>query len=390
MIWNVLKVLWNDRKSYMGIFVEQIVVFVVLMLCVVSVATVLEQYYAPGMLDTQNTVGFGYIISDVSSETENLKREDVRTIVETVIANIKKLPYVEEITSSKGVVPYMRSHAWYDSVRVDGKTLLVNWRASDEAGAKVFHPDIVEGDWLTGDVLEDGSFTCVVTSQLVDNLKWGQALGRKIIYEGKTFTVIGILSGIKHAAFELSEPTGIVDLNKISNNHRYGEFCARVQPGKEKDFTLAYYKEFNRLLPMKNVQAYVAEMQKAKKQFMSMLTINLYLQAIPTLFLLFFAFIGTLGLFLQHTETRVHEFAVRLSVGSTTRNLLTLVILESIVVTLLASIPGVLLSFFIYDYTVIEVTGIAVTLGVMLLFSVLSAWFPAYKVTKINPAVALK
>ena len=58
--------------------------------------------------------------------------------------------------------------------------------------------------------------------------------------------------------------------------------------------------------------------------------------------------------------------------------------------TLLASIPGVLLSFFIYDYIMIEVTGIAVTLVIMLFFSVLSAWFPAYKVTKINPAIALK
>ena len=390
MIRNLLKVLWNDRKSYLGIFVEQVVVFVVLMVGVVSVVTVFKQYCAPGMLDTENTVGFGYMLSNTSSGTENLKWEDMKAIAETVVANIKELPYVEEVTWSCGMIPYMRSQALHDSIRIDGKTLFVNWRASDGAGAKVFRPDIIEGDWLTNSVLEDGSFTCVVTKQLVDDLKWEQALGRKIVYEGKTFTVVGVLSGIKHAAFELSEPTVIVDLNRISSIGSFREFCARVQPGKEMDFILAYYKEFNRLLPMKNVQAYAAVMQKAKKQFMSMLTINLYLQAIPTLFLLFFAFIGTFGLFLQHTETRVHEFAVRLSVGATTRNLLTFVILESTVVTLLASIPGVLLSFFIYDYTMIEVTGIAVTLVIMLFFSVLSAWFPAYKVTKINPAIALK
>ena len=41
----------------------------------------------------------------------------------------------------------------------------------------MFCPDVVEGKWLADARLEDGSFACVVTKQLVDELQWTQAIG---------------------------------------------------------------------------------------------------------------------------------------------------------------------------------------------------------------------
>lgn len=74
-------------------------------------------------------------------------------------------------------------------------------------------------------------------------------------------------------------------------------------------------------------------------------------------FCLFSHFIGTFGLFMQNSERRVREFALRLAVGATHRKLLVFVMLESFVVTLLACVPGVLLSMFIYEYTLPEWIG---------------------------------
>ena len=385
MIRNILKMIWNNWKAYVGILAEQTVVFVILMLCVVSMVMAIKRYHEPGVLDTKNTVCFGYMISKMDSETEK-----AGTVLHSVVGNLEKLPYVEEITWSLGMIPYMRPMALYDSVRIDGKAVRVNFKGSDKAAEKVFNPEIVEGGWLTGDVLEDGSSSCVVTRQLVDNLGWSQAVGRKIIFQDMNFTIVGVVSGVKHDAFEASDPTVVIDMGNKSSNDWFCELCARVTPGREKDFILAYYNEFNRLLPTSGIQAFASEMQQAKKHNMSETTINLYLQAIPTLFLLIFAFIGTFGLFIQHMGVREHEFAVRLSVGSTKRKLLTQVVMESVMVTIVACLPGIGLSFFIYDYTGVEITGIVMTLGVMFFFSVLSAWFPACKVTKINPAIVLK
>ena len=66
-----------------------------------------------------------------------------------------------------------------------------------------------------------------------------------------------------------------------------------------------------------------------------------------------------------------------------------MVISESVSITLLASVPGLLLSLFIYDLTPVHLSAIGITLGIMLLFSVFSAWYPAYKAPGMDPAAAL-
>ena len=103
-----------------------------------------------------------------------------------------------------------------------------------------------------------------------------------------------------------------------------------------------------------------------------------------------FCVVGMFGLFMQNSERRAREYALRLAVGATPRRLLEFVMLESVVVTLLACLPGGLLSVFIYEYTLPEWIGVCVTILIMVVFSMLSTWYPAYRVTKVNPAETLK
>jgi ABC-type lipoprotein release transport system permease subunit len=50
-----------------------------------------------------------------------------------------------------------------------------------------------------------------------------------------------------------------------------------------------------------------------------------------------------------------------------------------------------LLSPLIYDYTsAADWAAILITVGLMLLFSAISAWYPAWKVSRVNPAEALQ
>ena len=66
-----------------------------------------------------------------------------------------------------------------------------------------------------------------------------------------------------------------------------------------------------------------------------------------------------------------------------------MVMTESVVLTLLAAIPGLVLAGFIYSWDGVVVIGVGATLAVMLLFSVFSAWYPAWKVSRVSPAEAL-
>ena len=378
MIRHVFKIVRNSWKIFCGIFIEQAVVFVVLMLVVVSVFGILYKIYSPGLLNTDNSVCFGYMLSEINDNTGEVDKR-----VDILIDNLKKLDCVVGI-------PYMRTNAWYDSVRIDGKIYRVNYKGAEEEAYKVFCPDVVEGKWLTDDRLEDGSFACVVTKQLVDELQWSQAIGHKFFMGRNDLTVVGVISGIKHQVLLASEPTVIMPCNAMGYNNMFRELCARVYPGREKEFIMAYYKEFQRLIPVQEAQPFAMDMKFAKGASYNTALVYIMLQAVPTIFLFVFAFIGTFGLFMQNSERRAREYALRLALGATPRRLLEFVMLESVVVTLLACLPGVLLSVFIYEYTLPEWIGVCVTILVMVVFSMLSTWYPAYRVTKVNPAVTLK
>lgn len=386
MIGHVFKIVRNSWKSFCGIFIEQMVVCVVLMLVVVSVCVTLSKMYAPGLLDTDNTVCFGFVLED-----ESCDKEEIGKCIDLVADNLKKLDYMVGITRSVAMTPYVGNYARYDdSVRVEGKMYRVNYKGADEEAYKVFCPEIVQGEWLSDNKLEDGSFTCVVTQQLVDELKWTQTLGRKLFVKGNNFTVVGVISGIKHKVLLPAEPAVIVPCCVIKYDDVFRELCARVEPGKEKEFIMAYYKEFQRLIPNKEVQPFAIDMEFAKRGTCNVTFVNIMLQSVPTIFLFVFAFIGTFGLFMQYSEKRAREYALRLAVGATPHRLLVFVMLESVVITLLACLPGIVLSMFIYEYSLPEWMGVGLTVFVMLVFSVLSTWYPAYQVTKVNPAVTLK
>lgn len=123
---------------------------------------------------------------------------------------------------------------------------------------------------------------------------------------------------------------------------------------------------------------------------MSDVVSDIAMQVIPTLFLLFFTFIGTLGLSLLNSKKRKIEFATRLVVGSTKCNLLFFVFWENLILTIFASLPGIVLALFVYEWTIVHVMAFVITFLIMILFSMFSAWYPAYRVSRLNPVDAMR
>ncbi|MDR1092306.1 MAG: hypothetical protein LBL79_14655, partial [Prevotella sp.] len=69
MIIQIFKLLWARRKDYIWIFLEQILVFIVLLYCFVQVFVKLEQYLDPGNLSVKN-VSMVAIIPDNNGMTQ--------------------------------------------------------------------------------------------------------------------------------------------------------------------------------------------------------------------------------------------------------------------------------------------------------------------------------
>jgi ABC-type antimicrobial peptide transport system permease subunit len=391
---QALKMVWNQRRSYYGIFTEQVLVAVILMLSVVSVSEAIKKYKTPGMLNVENTYMIGYMFgAGVQPDVMKNTGQSMNVIIE----NLRKLPYVTAITKGYNLTPYMKNDEYYyyvsDSISIDDKRFRCVIKVSDEFAASILNPDMEEGVWIENHALPDGSIPAVITRQFADKAGWSSSIGKKINSRSSTtYTVVGVVSGLKQEPF-MPSPVAIVTpyyLLEKNSNAFLSENMAKIKAGMEKEFIATFNNEFKRLISDKNVEPLINDMQSLKSIWMSSSILPVALQGIPTLFLFIFAFIGTFGLYWMSAQKRLKEFALRIALGSTKSRLIRVVTSESLLITCLAVLPALLLSFFIYEYTAVHVVAIGATIGVMLLFSAISAWYPAWKVSRVNPAEALQ
>ena len=249
MIRHILKILWYNRRKYTGVLIEQVLIFIILMVSLVSLFEAISKYREPGLLNTDNVILFGYMLHG-GGGGQGMSREEqseVARCMDVIIEKMRKEPFVEAITESVGLAPYLRSHRYYvemygDTVRADGKAVGVIVRFADKAAEKVFNLELEEGTWIIEGTLEDGSYPAIVSRQLMDKLGWHDAMGRKL-QMGNTFTVVGIIAGIKQSVFADS-PESIIVPKEIVSRYGYNECCAKIKPGFEDEFHACFSREF--------------------------------------------------------------------------------------------------------------------------------------------------
>ena len=190
---------------------------------------------------------------------------------------------------------------------------------------------------------------------------------------------------MKHAVFEPSSEAILFPFEHLP----FMECVAKVKKGHEADFYNACDKEFKRAGLNNDVELFVFPMEEWKAFSMVGTMLSVAAQAVPAFFLFIFAFIGTFGLFWLQSKKRLKEYALQLALGATRRDLMKMVLGESLLISVMASIPSVLLAFFIYDFTVENITAVVTTILLMCLFSLFSAWYPAYRISRVNPAEVL-
>ncbi|MGL5683362.1 MAG: ABC transporter permease [Marinifilaceae bacterium] len=388
MVKHTFKILWNGRSHFISIFIEQLLVFIILMLCVVSVSESIYQYSRPGLPDTEDVVSFGYMYRQ--GQLDKASKEQLAQSMDAITSVLKQNPNVISVFEGDAITPYMRPDQYYpkDSVSIGNKKILVNIKSSDENGLNVLKFVLKEGEWLP--TRPDGYMPVVITQDLADQVDWDRSVGKKITTKFGEFVVVGVIEGMRNDAFTEPHPTIIFPMS-ISNS-RYSffrQFCARVKPGYKAEFSGNYYKEFKRLVSIPNIEPLIHDMSTAKKTAMLEVITSITFKTIPTVFLLIFAFVGTFGLFWLYSQKRTSEFALRMALGSTRSQLTRMVMIESLTVTITATIPGLLLAIFIYKFTSVTYIGITMTFIIMILFSAVSTWYPAYSVSKIKPAEAL-
>ena len=63
MLKHIFIMLWNQKKKYTALVFEQVLVFIAVILSLAIAFDTVKSARTPGMLDTDNVMNFGYMIS---------------------------------------------------------------------------------------------------------------------------------------------------------------------------------------------------------------------------------------------------------------------------------------------------------------------------------------
>ncbi|MFV0537846.1 MAG: ABC transporter permease [Dysgonomonas sp.] len=398
MINQTLKLLWNRRKEYIWIFLEQILVFIVLLYCFVQIFIRLEQYSDPGNLSIKNVSMVG-IVPDSNGMTED-DWNDFASKSKMIIERMQSSPYVATIYKGFCSVPLNRSASnnFQDSLTYNGQKYKFYIKTSDDKFPIVFKPQMISGTWLKDEAFADGVYPAVVTKNLVEKLEINEPIGVKLNYQGRDFKIIGVTYDFKTRIYDRATPTAIFAASAFTgtNFERNAETAILIKDGQMKNFVNLFWKEAIATFPGKAHQPFAADMEELNKDINIETYLILLITIIPTLFLIVFAFLGTFSLMYRQSKKSIGEYGLRMALGSTRNNLQKFVFAQSCLLSTIAITIGCLISINLYLVVFPEISikifalGVLTTIILMILFAIISVWYPAHTASKTQPAIALK
>jgi predicted permease len=216
-------------------------------------------------------------------------------------------------------------------------------------------------------------------------------LGRRVTARGSQYAVIGVVRNSLYNAF--GEPaTPIIYFSWRDRPFAIGEIHLRARAGSE----AAIAPEVRRIvrdldpeLPLYDVRT-LSDHIEANLIFRR-IPARMFMVLGPLLLLL--AAIGIYAVVAYSVSLRTTEIGVRLALGATARRLIGQVVIEHLLVVLGGAVVGWLLAFavvvaiFSAPIDLVVFTGVPV---VLLLAALVATWWPARRVTRVDPILALR
>jgi len=378
---------WTRRRKLAWVFIEQALVFAVMLFCFTNLTEKIVVHFAKGDVNVDNVYAINYHKTDGSANGE---KEANEAMFHNIVESMKEWESVELTSVSSSAIPIMGGID-SDTISFKNSRYRVSLRYCDENFYRMFSPVLSEGEWFRDADASSENPPALVTQRLVDDFGLtGSAIGQTVDFDGRTFRIIGVVEAFKERTSGEQLSALFLPISLTSGR----EYAVKYRQGMGSDFSKAFIAEFYRNFPRDRFNPESIDLNNLSKQVgLLESSIQFYAFGIPTAFLLIFAFMGTFGVIWTQSKKRMCEFGLRIAFGCTPTRLMFSFIFENLILTTIAMSPGLIVVANLYAYAPqgwewMAAVGAAIVL--MWLFSVISAWYPARQAAKVQPVEALK
>lgn len=414
---QLLKQIWNERRSNGWLWTELLIVFVVLWFVVDWTYVTARTYYEPVGFDITDTYYLELSLKNNKSDSYIPKDKKSTTLGQdiTELTNrLRRLPEVEAVSVSSNARPYIGSNSGM-MLRID--TIVRNplRRPMTPDFFQVFRYQSADGRGYQPLVQALKNGNVVVSENLwPDDFKGDRTLlGREVVNvddSTEVFKIGGVSTKVRYndfwpnysdryiaIAFPEKEMAGLNGEFYPSNI----EVCLRVKPGTAKDFPEHLMNLSSSQLSVGNLFILkVHDYENIRNDFQQGSYNQVQVRFWMMGFLLMNILLGIVGTFWFRTQHRRSELALRVAVGSSRMQLWNRLNSEGLMLLSLAALPAAVICYNIGHLDLTDgymewgiarfLITFAISYFLMALMILAGIWFPARQAVRIQPAEALR
>jgi putative ABC transport system permease protein len=420
MFEQIIKVIWNQRAGNAWIWAEILLVSICLWYIVDDLYTRVSLYVSPIGYDISNVYVVDLRLITAENEQYRPQQEYGSLLGEdllTVLSRIRAYPGVEEVGISVASLPYTYTRNYSSMQRINyetGDTLPSGYMRSYFGTAgymRVFRYATPDGNTaiLPGNLQPNRR---IITSDAIEKMfPEGDATGKLISYNQDSAGVYvgGVMNRIRFGDFDTYTPTQINLLDDNTAANALNEFIfqsvdvtLRTSPSAGKDFVANFRKEMREQIRYHNIYMLnIRSFDDIRTRYIRADVDETKMYLAGVFFLLINIFLGIVGTFFFRTQHRLGEMGLRIALGSTTRNLRSLLIGEGLLILLFAFVPAsiIALNLGLQEIPNVEIMPFTavrfflcqgITFALIALMITIGIWFPSRKVIALQPAEALR
>ncbi len=381
-------IMHNRMRSFLtvlGVIIGVMAIIALITIVDGATAEVMEQFEALG-------TGKLTVSANGTALKPGLSQSDIETLKQ--LDNVAGVsPSISKTVSAK------RGSAWSDDVSLEGRdhTYFMQGQSMVSRGRGLNYLDMQDRTWV-----------CVINEEMAQNLFFGvDPIGREVLLDGHTFTVVGILSsdsdtdvitqmmgmGGDKAVIPYTTAMRMTGSSYINSLTVYVENTDYTNQTVE-DLENALYAAFNYHDDTYNV----INMESLLDTMDTMMDMMTGLLAGIASIALLVGGIGIMNMMLVSVTERTMEIGLRKALGAEPGQIQLQFLIESFILSILGGAVGMVLGVFVsYLFAAVaditfRISWSAITLGVCFSASVgiIFGWAPARKASMLNPIDALR